>query len=86
MADRLPFALLSHSAYCLDARRQSLPLRWLPLARIMHTFSTAVPQSSALTALRFLALLDVLHEYACGMLRRAPSQRGVCGTLLQKPR
>ncbi len=36
------------------------------LARIMHKFSTAVPQSSALTALCFLGLLGVLHEYACG--------------------
>ena len=51
----------------------------------MHKFSTAVPPSSALTALRFLALLDVLHEYACGALGGGPGQRGVCCTLLQKP-
>ena len=44
----------------------------LPIARIMHRFSAKVPPSSALTALRFLALLDVLHEYACGVLRRLP--------------
>ena len=42
------------------------------LARIMHKFSTAVPQSSALTAFHFLALLDVLNEYSCGALRREP--------------
>ena len=34
--------------------------------------------------LRFLARLDVLHEYACGPLRRPPSQHDVCGTSLQK--
>ena len=31
------------------------------LAGIMHRFSTAVPQSSALTVLHFLALLEVVH-------------------------
>ena len=36
----------------------------------MHKLSTAVPQSSVLTALFFLGLLGVLHEYACGALRR----------------
>ena len=30
----------------------------------MHKFSNAVPPSSALMALRFLALLDVRHESA----------------------
>ncbi len=30
----------------------------------MHKFSTAVPQTSTLTALCFLGLLGVLHEYA----------------------
>ena len=39
-----------------------------PLAGIMHKFSATVSQSSALTALCFLALLGVLHEYACGAL------------------
>ncbi len=34
----------------------------------MHKFSAAVSQSSALTVLCFLALLDVLHEYVCGAL------------------
>ncbi len=38
----------------------------LPKARTMHNLSTAVPQLSALTALCFLGLLGVLHEYACG--------------------
>ena len=36
----------------------------------MHKLSTAVPQSSVLTALFFLGLLGVLHEYACEALRR----------------
>ncbi len=36
------------------------------IAGIMHKFSTAVPQSSTLTALCFLGLLGVLQEYACG--------------------
>ena len=40
-------------------------------ARIMHKFSNAVPPSSAVMALRFLALLDVLQECACGALRPA---------------
>ena len=57
----------------------------LSLARIMHKSSTAAPLSSALMALRFLTLLDVLHEYACGALCRAPCQRSVCGTSLEKP-
>ena len=35
------------------------------LACSVHNFSTAVSPSSALTALPFLALLNVLHEYAC---------------------
>ena len=50
------------------------------LARIMHKLSTAVPQSSTLTALRFLGLLGVLHEYACGALRCTPCHRGACNT------
>jgi len=40
----------------------------MSLAGIMHKLSTAVPQSSTLTALCFLGLLGVLHEYACGAL------------------
>ena len=56
-----------------------------PLARIMHKFSTAVAPSSALTALRFLVFLDLLHEYIFGSLRGAPCQRGACGTSPQKP-
>ena len=51
----------------------------------MHKFSTAVPPSSALTALGWLTLLDVLHKYDCGTLRHAPCQHDVCGTSLQKP-
>ena len=31
----------------------------------IHKSSAAVPQSSVLTALRFLALLGVLYEYPC---------------------
>ncbi len=60
------------------------------LARIMHKFSAAVSQSSALTALCFLALLGVLHEYAEERLGyplagRTPCHRGACATSLRKP-
>ncbi len=51
----------------------------------MHKFSTAVPQSSTLTALRFLGLLGVLHEYACGARRRTPCHRGASGTSSREP-
>ena len=50
-----------------------------PLTRMMHKLSTAVPQSSTLTVLCFLGLLGVLHEYACGDLRRTLCHRGPCG-------
>ena len=50
------------------------------LARIMHKLSTAVLQSSTLTALCFLGLLGVLHEYACGALRCTPCHRGAYST------
>lgn len=40
-------------------------------ARTMHESFTALPQASALTVLSFLARLDVLHDYACRVLRRA---------------
>ncbi len=46
----------------------------------MHKLSTAVLQSSTLTALYFLVLLGVLHEYACGALRCTPCHRGACNT------
>ena len=36
----------------------------------MHKLSTASAESSILTALRSVGLLDVLHEYACGGLGR----------------
>ena len=55
------------------------------LAEIMHRLSTAVPQSSTLTALCFLGLLSVLQEYACGAHRRTPCHRSACGTSLRKP-
>ena len=55
------------------------------LARIMHKLSTAVPQSSTLTALYCLGLLGVLHEYACGALRCTPCHRGACSTSSRKP-
>ena len=55
------------------------------LTRITHKFPTAAPPSSALRVLRFLALLHVVHECVCETLLRAPCQRGVCGTSLQKP-
>ena len=51
----------------------------------MHKLSTAVPQSSTLTALCFLGLLGVLHEYACGALPRTPCHRGPYGTSSRKP-
>ena len=35
-----------------------------------------VKKSSVLTALRSVSLLDVLHEYACGGLGRAPCPAG----------
>jgi len=34
----------------------------------MHNFSTAALKSSVLTVLRSVGLLDVLQEYACGVL------------------
>ena len=40
---------------------------------------------STLTVLRFLGLLGVLQEYACGALGRAPGQDGVFEASLQKP-
>ena len=43
------------------------------------------PKPSALTVLRFLGLLDVLQEYVCGALGRAPGQDGVFEAALQKP-
>jgi hypothetical protein len=49
-----------------------------PLTGIMHKLSAPVPQSSTLTALCFLGLLGVLHEYACGALTsHALSSRGL---------
>jgi len=36
-----------------------------------------------LTVLCFLGLLGVLHEYACGALRRTPCQLGACFTSLR---
>ena len=38
--------------------------------------STARPQSSALTVLRSVGLLDVLSKYDCGGLGRKPCQEG----------
>ncbi len=61
------------------------PEKALLLAGIMHKLSTAVPQTSTLTAFCFLGLLGVLHEYACGALRRTPCHRGACGTSSRKP-
>ena len=55
------------------------------LARIIHKLSTAVPQSSTLTALCFLGLLGVLQEYACGALRCTPCHRGACSTSSRQP-
>ena len=46
------------------------------LARIIHKFSTAVTQSSALAVLRSVGLFDGLHEYDCGGLGRKPCQDG----------
>ncbi|MFQ5741457.1 MAG: hypothetical protein ACE5JX_20870, partial [Acidobacteriota bacterium] len=41
-----------------------------PLARISPAQSTAEPESSALTALPALGLLDVVHDYGSGGLGR----------------
>ncbi len=59
------------------ATKKSMPSRRHPLAGFMHRLSTAVPQSSTLTALCFLGLLGVLHEYACGVrpAKRVPLAR-----------
>ena len=43
---------------------------WWFLARIAHNFSAEVLSSSSLTALRFLAILDVLNGYA--LVERQP--------------
>ncbi len=67
------------------ATKKSMPSRRHPLAGFMNRLSTAVPQSSTLTVLCFLGLLGLLHEYACGVLRRPPCHRGACGTSLRKP-
>ena len=42
----------------------------IDLACVSHHHSTASAESSVLTALRSVGLLDVLHEYACGGLGR----------------
>ena len=49
-----------------------------PLPRISHTCPTAAAQSSALTALCSVGLLDVPQEHACGGFGRRPCQSGVC--------
>ncbi|MFQ5741348.1 MAG: tetratricopeptide repeat protein [Acidobacteriota bacterium] len=41
-----------------------------PLTRVSHTQSTAEPESSALTVLPALGLLDVAHDYASGVFGR----------------
>ena len=58
------------------------------LARIMHKLSAASAKSPVLPALRFVGLLDVLHEYACGGLgrdagrsRRTEPQALACGPM-----
>ncbi len=52
----------------------------------MHTLSTAVPQSSSVrcapTALCFLGLLGVLHEYACGA---RPAAGALAGLVIVAP-
>ena len=45
------------------------------LARIAQKFLLRIAAIIPLTASRVLALLDVLHEYTCGALRRVTSQR-----------
>ena len=58
------------------------PIRLLPRAASPH-YSQMLCCSSAIIraeALRFLALLGVLHEYACGARRRPPCQPGACAT------
>ena len=56
----------------------------IKLARIIHKFSTAVAQSSALAVLRSVGLLDGLHEHDCGGLGRKPCQDGAFAASLRK--
>ena len=56
------------------------------LARIIHKFSTAAAQSSALAVLRSVGLLDGLHEYDCGGSPRVVSVASLAGTALSPPR
>ncbi len=56
----------------------------------MQKFSATVAQSFALSALCLLALLDVLHEYACGRLGfplagRTPCHRSALRHFATKP-
>jgi len=46
------------------------------LARISHKLATTTPDSSVLTALYSVGLLDVLPKYAWGGLPRKPCQNG----------
>jgi len=46
------------------------------LAWIIHKWSTAAPDASILTTLHSVGRLDVVHDYACGVLGRAPCQNG----------
>ena len=60
-----PFETLSAGLPLQDPAGRSDSSRAVPSPYCIHRFSTAVSPSSTLTALSFLALLNVLHEYAC---------------------
>ena len=60
----------------METLLQRLDQKHVALARISHHASTASAESSVLTALRSVGLLNVLHEYACeGLGRDALSGR-----------
>ena len=66
-----------------DCAEIVLGLKGVKLTRISHTQSTARPQSSALTVLRSVGLLDVLSKYDCGGLGRKPCQDSAFGLSLR---
>jgi len=55
------------------------------LTRIIHKWSTAAPDASILTTLHSVACLDVVPDYACGVLGRAPCQNGASIASSRKP-
>ena len=51
----------------------------------MHRFSTAVPKLLALSGLRLVGLLDVLHSTSAVPDRRVPCQAGTFIASLREP-